>query len=64
MDEVAEADRVFALYLGSPENPDAIEIGRRLRLLNTRDEFTQWRVRRELARFLDGLLGESKIWVA
>lgn len=48
---------ILAVWLGLPDDPDAEELSRRLAHLNTLDELTRRRIRKELHECLDDMLG-------
>jgi hypothetical protein len=52
--------RLFAFYLGLPDDPDAEELARRLRRLNQADELTRRCAKRELREGLDALLADPR----
>lgn len=57
---VIEKEALFALWLGLLGDPDAKELARRLERLNTLDELTRRRIRKELHAILEDMLGDER----
>ena len=55
-----EAERLFALWLGLPGDPDAHELARRLAHLNRLDDLTRHRMVKELRACLDDMLPDER----
>lgn len=55
-----QAARMFACLLGLPDDPEALELGRKLQSINSQDLFTRHRTMCKLIENADAIIKEGQ----